>query len=71
MLGVDRVLSKALALSSTEKLQLIDNILASFYPINKGVDNEWKNEAEERISSYGQGSIPVLDESDVLSKYKK
>ena len=71
MSAVDGVLSKVLALESSEKLQLIDKVLSSFYPTNKGVDKEWENEAEERINSHAQGSLPTLDEVDVLSKYKK
>ena len=37
MSKINEILSEALALESTEKLQLIDKILASFYPVSKGV----------------------------------
>jgi len=71
MSGIDGVLSKVLALESSEKLQLMDQVLSSFYPTNKGVDKEWENESEERIRSHEQGSLPVLDKADVFLKYKK
>ena len=71
MSNINKILSDMSSLSSNEKLQLVDKILTSFYPSNKGVEQEWKRESEERILSYEKGSLPTLNENDVLSKYKK
>ncbi len=71
MSGVGEVSSEVLASESIEELQRIDKERFSFYPTNKGVEKEWENESEERISSYEKGSLPTLDEADVFSKYKR
>jgi len=71
MSNIDEILSEALALKSTEKLKLIDKILASIYPVSQGVEELWNTESEERISSYSNGNIPLLDEESTFAKYKK
>lgn len=71
MSKINEILSGVTSLNANEKLQLIDKVLASIYPSNKGVDKEWENESEERIRSYEKGLLPTLDESAVLEKYKK
>lgn len=69
--NIEPVLSEALALSSTEKLLLIDKILASIYPVNKGVETVWNDESEERLSTYKNGNLPSIEEEDTLAKYKR
>ena len=71
MSNIDKILLEALALESTEKLQLIDKILASFYVENKGVESVWNDEVEERIGTYENGNLPEIDEADTFAKYKK
>ena len=71
MSNINKILSEALALESTEKLELIDKLLASIYPVSKGVEVLWSDESEERIVSYENGNIPSLDEDTTFAKYKK
>jgi len=71
MSNINEILSEALALESTEKLELIDKLLASIYPVSKGVEVLWSDESEERIVSYENGNIPSLDEDTTFAKYKK
>ncbi|CAA6804285.1 MAG: Unknown protein [uncultured Sulfurovum sp.] len=71
MSNIDKILLEALALESTEKLQLIDKILASFYVENKGVESVWNDEVEERIGTYENGNLPEIHEADTFAKYKK
>ena len=71
MSTIDKILSDMSSLNADEKLQLVDKVLTSFYPNNKGVEQEWERESEERIRSYEKGSLPTLNATDVLSKYKK
>lgn len=71
MTTIDEIFLDILPLNHTDKLQLIDKILASLYPENKGVEMIWKDEAEERVTAYGQGRVPAIDEQDVLKKYRK
>jgi len=71
MAVIDEIFLDILPLNHTDKLQLIDKILASLYPTNKGVETIWEDEAEERISAYTQGRVPAVDAEDVLKKYSK
>jgi hypothetical protein len=71
MSNIDKLLSEALGLQSTEKLELIDKLLASVYPVSKGVEVLWGDEAEERISSYAKDNLPSIDEEATFAKYKK
>jgi hypothetical protein len=45
--------------------------LASVYPVSKGVEVLWGDEAEERISSYAKDNLPSIDEEATFAKYKK
>ena len=67
----DKILVDVLALNSNEKIQLVDKILASLHPINKGVDAVWGDEAEERLVAFNEGRVPTTDEKDVFKKYSK
>ncbi len=71
MSDIEKILREALAFESTEKLKLIDKLLASFYPLNEGVEKVWADEAEERIGSHENGHLPVIDEENTFSKYKR
>ncbi|HEY9189642.1 MAG TPA: addiction module protein [Sulfurovum sp.] len=68
---MDEIFSDILPLSHTDKLLLVDRILASLYPANRGVEAIWKDEAEERLEAYDQGDISTADEKDIFIKYKR
>jgi len=69
MSKIDALLSDVRSLNSDEKLQLVDKILTSFYPSNKGVETTNRKEAEARIEAYDKGLLETVDEKDVFSKY--
>ena len=71
MSNINEILLEALALESTEKLELIEKILASFYPVSQGVEVLWNDETEERIGPYKNGNLPAMDEESTFAKYKK
>lgn len=71
MIAVDKILSDISTLTSTEKLQLVDKILTSLHPINKGVDINWGKEAEKRIEAHDDEQIVAIKENEVLEKYKR
>ena len=68
---IEKIFSEVSLLNSTEKLQLVDKILTSLNPVNQGVDKVWEEEAEERITAYGEGRVSTIDEQSVLTKYSK
>jgi hypothetical protein len=66
---LDEIYTDVLALKTKEKLILVDKILTSIYPSNKGVETLWGNEAEERVMAYNQENISAKDANDVFTKY--
>ncbi len=42
------------------KTALIEKLLASIHPLQKDVDEEWKEEAEERISEIKTGNVQLI-----------
>ncbi|MCF6244977.1 MAG: addiction module protein [Sulfurovum sp.] len=69
MPNIDSILSDMATLSEREKLQLVDKILLSVQPINKGVDAAWSHEAEERVKAFDAENISIVEAQDVLEKY--
>ena len=67
----DILLADVLALNPNDKVQLVDKILTSLQPINKGVDALWEDEAEERVTAYEEGRVPTVETADVFKKYSK
>jgi len=68
---VDEIFTDILSLKSTDKLQLVDKILASIYPDNQGTKAMWAHEAEDRIEAHSGGHIETIDEKDILMKYER
>jgi len=71
MSSLDKIIADILPLNTNDKLILIDTILASLYPRNKGVEKLWEEESHERIEAYREGRVMALDEDDVVQKYHK
>ena len=68
---INDILSDVSTLTSSEKLQIVDKILISISPLNKGVDITWGNEAEERRIAKERGDILTIDAKDLFSRYQK
>lgn len=69
MSQIDKILVDVLALNTSDKVQVMDKILTSLQPINKGVDALWAKEAEERIIAYKEERVPTVEIEDVFQKY--
>ncbi len=50
------------------KTALIEKILASIHPLQKDVDEEWKVEAEERISEIKTGNVQLISGDEVFKE---
>jgi len=66
---LDLILSDIFMLSDTEKLQIVDKVLASLHPVNKGVDAAWAQEAEERVNAFTKGNIETIETKEIFEKY--
>ena len=68
---VEEIFLDVSPLKSLDKLQLVEKILSSLNPIDKDIENIWKNEAEDRLEAYDKGLLSTVDAKDVFAKYTK
>jgi len=61
---------QARKLSPSERLELVDDILASLDEPDPNVDRLWAKEAEERLAAYRRGEIKAIPLEQVLAKYR-
>jgi len=66
----DTVLKDVMSLKPFEKAELIEKLISSLDLPDKGVDELWVKESEDRIDAYDQGRIIAGPLEDVLRKYR-
>ena len=64
------IIKQANQLSASEKIELIDALLASVDKPDTEIDALWTKEAEDRLAAYSAGTIKALDLNQVLAKYR-
>ena len=62
--------AKARKLSPAERLELVDDLLASLDEADAQIDRLWAKEAEERLAAYRRGEIKAVPLREVLAKYR-
>ncbi len=61
---------EARKLSPTERLELVDDLLASLNDDDPDIDALWAKEAEDRLAAYRRGEIKAIPLQEVLAKYR-
>ena len=65
----EQVLRDALALTPTDRAELVEQILASFeFPARKDIDAAWAREVEARIDAYERGQIETTPAEDIFEE---
>jgi putative addiction module component (TIGR02574 family) len=62
--------AQARKLSPAERLDLVDDILASLDETDPAIDRMWAKEAEDRLAAYRRGEIKAVPLQEVLAKYR-
>jgi putative addiction module component (TIGR02574 family) len=62
--------AQARNLPPAERIELVDEILASLDETDPAIDRLWTREAEERLAAYRRGEIKALALEEVLAKYR-
>ena len=71
MTDAAKTLSKqARNLSPDERLELVDDLLASLDEGDAKIDALWAREAEDRLAAYRRGEIRAVPLQEVLAKYR-
>ena len=61
---------EARKLSPAERINLVDDILASLDEPDPNIDRLWAKEADERLAAYRRGEIRAIPLEEVLAKYR-
>ena len=62
--------TQARKLSPAERLELVDDLLASLDEGDPTMDALWAREAEDRLAAYRRGEIKAVPLQEVLAKYR-
>ena len=60
----------ALALSTNERVALVEQLLQSLDAPNEAINEVWAKEADARVSAYENSQIGSKPSHEVLKKYK-
>jgi putative addiction module component (TIGR02574 family) len=61
---------QVLELSPAERLELVDEILASLDRPDEFVNALWYREAEDRLAAYRRGEIKTVSVEEVIAKHR-
>ncbi|MGH8674425.1 MAG: addiction module protein [Burkholderiales bacterium] len=61
---------EARKLSPAERLELVDDVLASLDDGGSKMNELWAKEAEDRLAAYRRGEIKAIPLQEVLAKYR-
>jgi len=64
----NELMSIAESLPIDVKTQLIDRLLISLHPAQKGIDTLWAEEAERRVEEIQQGVVRAIHSEDVFKE---
>lgn len=68
--AVKNLSAEARKLSPSERLELVDDLLASLDESDPRLDARWAKEAEDRLAAYRRGEIKAVALQEVLAKYR-
>ena len=63
--------AKALDLSATEKIHLVEILLESLDKPDKVITKEWVKESDKRYKAMKDGKVKPISYDDVLKRFKK
>ena len=67
-----QILHDALSLPPTERVALVERLLASLdSPVREHLDVLWGQEAEDRLEAFERGEIPTIAAKDVFDEIGK
>jgi putative addiction module component (TIGR02574 family) len=65
------ILSQALELSASERVDFVEKLLFSLDSPDTNIDAIWAKEADARIEAYDRGEIETVSATEVFDKYRK
>lgn len=65
-----KISDEAKRLPPEERLEIVDEILASLDEPDAELDRLWAQEAEDRLAAYRRGELKTVGLDEVLKKYR-
>jgi hypothetical protein len=65
------IIDRALSLPAADKALVVDQLLSSLDQPDEAIDALWRNEVEDRIRAYNNGSLKSVSLDEALAKYRK
>ncbi len=65
------ILERVETLSNDEKVYIADQILQSMHGIEREIDEQWVNIAEERLSQVQEGNVTLKSEEDLFEEIER
>jgi putative addiction module component (TIGR02574 family) len=69
--SVDKLTEEIRVLSDTEKLRLVDTILAELDKPDPEIDRVWGEEARKRWEAYKEGRVSTISYESVMAKHRR
>lgn len=63
--------TQAAKLSPSDRLQLVETILATLDQPDPEISSAWAAEAEDRLAAYRRGELAAVDESEVFGDLRR
>lgn len=65
---VRQILEEAKRLNPIERAELLEQLFATFEPVDPSIDAAWAIEAEDRLSAYRAEGIEAVSVEDVVDR---
>ena len=68
----EQILKQAMALPLQERVELVEQLLATFQsPPDPQLDELWARESEERLDAYDRGELKAVSSEEVFDRIKR
>jgi len=65
------IIARALNLPPSDKALVVDKLLSSLDQPDEAIDALWREEVEDRVKAYNEGTLKSVSLEEVLAKYRK
>jgi len=70
MLAKQEIYKEIMTMKPAQKAELIDKLILSLDIPNQKVEEQWKDEVENRVKAYESGKIATVSMKEVFQKYE-
>ena len=70
MLAKQEIYEEIMTMKPAQKAELIDKLILSLDVPNQKVEEQWKDEVENRVKAYESGEIATVSMKEVFQKYE-